>query len=119
MKELITPNWRASKKTINTLIAAGWSDEQRKRMLIAFINEHGGKKIENASSLYNTMVRFETPRNAPQKPDDTKQLINDRATDLKNKSKDGKQRSREAKQQAKVMSQAEVEAYYNGRKLVQ
>jgi len=62
VKELITPNWRASTKTINTLKAGGWSDEQRKRKLLLFIKRFEGKQIEGASSLYNEWVREETPR---------------------------------------------------------
>ncbi len=108
MKELITPNWRASNKTISTLKAAGWSDEQRKRKLLLFIERYGGKEISGASSKYNAWVKEETPRDAPQKPDDTKEIIDTKATDLKNKSKDGKQRAREAKQQAGVLTQEQA-----------
>jgi len=116
MKQLITPNWRAHNRTINGLIAGGWSDEQRKRKLLLFIERFGDTEIENASSLYNEWVREETPRAKKEK---------ERGNALKtilakqtNKSQDGTRRAQEAKQQSKVMTQAEVEAYYNKRNLI-
>lgn len=113
MKQLITPNWRAHKRTINGLINGGWSDEQRKRMLIAFINEHGGKTIEGASSLYNEWVRFETPRDKKEK--ETGKALKKVLAKQQNKSLNGEKRAQEAKTPTDIMSQAEAIQQYHSR----
>jgi len=115
MKQLITPNWRASTKTINGLINGGWSSEQRKRKLLLFIERYGGQKIEGASSKYNSWVREETPRNVKKK--ETGKALKEVLAKQTNKSKDGPQRAKEAKEQTKVMTQEQVEEFYNKRHL--
>lgn len=113
MKELITPNWRASTKTINTLIDGGWSDEQRRRMLIKFIDEHGGKQIEGASSLYNDWVRFETPRAKKEK--ETGKALKEILKQKSHGSKDGTKKAQEAKQQDNILTQDEAIKQYHSR----
>jgi len=118
MKELIHASWRPSTKTINALKAGGWSDEQRKRILIAFIQDerYWNKEIEGASTLYNTWVRFETPRDAKAKPDNAKELIKARAKDLENKSEDGAERAQEAQHQEGIMTKQDAIAWYDSRR---
>lgn len=116
MRELITLNWRAHNKTISSLKAAGWSDEQRKRKLLLFIERFINQEIENASSRYSTWVREETPRDAKPPSNAAKELISNRAKDLKNKSSDGAQRAQEAKQQDGAMTQDEAITWYNCRR---
>lgn len=111
MKQLITPNWRAHKRTIKGLVDGGWSDEQRKRKLIMFINEHGGKEIERASSLYNSWVREETPRAKKEK--ETGNALREVLAKQTNKSEDGEQRAQEAKQQDGAMNKQEAINWYN------
>jgi len=95
MKQLITPNWRAHKRTISSLIEGGWSDEQRKRKLLLFIERFGGTEIEGASSLYNRWVREETPRAVKKK--ETGKALKAVLAKQTHQSKDGKQRARQAK----------------------
>jgi len=95
MKQLITPNWRAHKRTINGLINGGWSDEQRKRKLLLFIDQFGGQKIEGASSLYNSWVREETPRAKKEK--ETGKALKTLMKEKSHGSQDGQQRAQQAK----------------------
>lgn len=72
MKQLIGQHWRASKKTIDTLIKEGWSDEQRKSILITFINRYLNQEIESPSTKYLNMVRSSgIPHNAKKPKKDT------------------------------------------------
>lgn len=96
-KEMISPNWRASERTIKSLVNAGYTDEQRKRILIKFIKQHGGTEVESASTLYNKWVRFENAHGI--KPNLTvgEALDKKRADDITNRSKDAEERAVEAK----------------------
>ena len=87
-KEMISPNWRASERTITGLLNAGYDDEQRKRILIKFIKQHGGTEVESPSTLYNKWVRVENAHGI--KPDMTASRKSDknRADDIANRSKD-------------------------------
>jgi len=116
MKELIHANWRPSTKTINTLKAGKWSDEQRKRNLIIFIERNFNQEIEDASTKYIKMVRFETPRDAKAKPDNAKELIKARADDLENKSEDGAERAQEAQQQEGILTKEQAIFEYDSRR---
>jgi len=98
MKQLITPNWQASPKTISALIAGGWSEEQRNRILLKFVfdKRHANKYIEGASSKYNSWVRFETPRNKKEK--ETGKALKEVLAKQTNKSKDGAKKAQQAKE---------------------
>lgn len=111
MKQLITPNWRAHKRTINGLIKDGWSDEQRKRMLIKFINEYGGKEVEDASSLYNKWVRFETPRAKKEK--ETGKALKTIMEEKSHGSKDGIKKAQQAKHQEGTLTKEQAIAWYH------
>ena len=115
MNELITKDWRACDKTINSLKAGKWSDEQRKRILIAFIKQFIGKEVENPSAKYSKMVRHETPRDAKPKDTGTEKLLSDKRADLNNKSDKGEQRAKEVKESSERLTQDQAIAFYNER----
>ncbi len=117
MNELITQNWRACDKTINSLKAGKWSDEQRKRILIEFIKRFGGKEIDNPSAKYSKMVRHETPRDAKPKDTGTKELLEGKRVDLNNKSEQGEQRAKEVKESSEALTQEQAIAEYNRRRM--
>lgn len=71
MKELIHSNWRASTKTINTLKKEGWSDEQRKSILITFINRFLNQEIESPSTKYLNMIRSSGIPHEAKRPETT------------------------------------------------
>ena len=116
MNELITKDWRACDKTINSLKAGKWSDEQRKRILIEFIKRFGGKEIDNPSAKYSKMVRHETPRDAKPKDTGTEKLLSDKRADLSNKSDKGEQRAKEVKESSERLTQDQAIVFYNERK---
>ena len=116
MNELITKDWRACDKTINSLKAGKWSDEQRKRILMVFIERNYGKEIDNPSAKYSKMVRFETPRDAKPKDTGTEKLLSDKRADLSNKSEQGEQRAKEVKESSERLTQDQAIAFYNERK---
>ena len=95
-KEMISQNWRASARTITSLINAGYTDEQRKRILIKFIKQHGATEVESASTLYNKWVRFENAHGI--KPDLSAgdDLDKERAKAIVNRSKDAHSKAVEA-----------------------
>jgi len=96
-KQMIGPNWRASDRTIKSLVNAGYTGEQRKRILIKFIKQHGGTEVESPSTLYNKWVRFENAHGI--KPDLSvgDKLDENRAKDIANKPKDAPERAEAAK----------------------
>lgn len=106
MRELITWNWRASEKTRNTLIKQGWSDEQRKQVLLTFIERYLNQEIEQASTKYFNMVKSSgIPHNAP-KPDRAQEIAQDkkRAEDITNKPENASERLDELRKQIEPLT---------------
>ena len=112
MKQLITPNWQPSPKTINALIAGGWSEEQRNRNLIKFVfdKRYANKEIKGASSIYSSWVRFETPRAKKEK--ETGKALKTVMEEKSHSSKDGAKKAQQAKQQEGTFTKAEAIAWY-------
>lgn len=112
----ITPAWRPKPITSKTLLRAGFSQDQLDTIGKIFVERYDRQIIANAGSVYSKMVRDSgNGHGITHKPDGALEAVLAKQT---NKSKDGKQRAQEAKRQDKVMTQAEVEAYYNERKLI-
>ncbi len=115
----ITLTWRPKDVTTEPLLKDGFSQDQLDDIGKVFVHRYNGQTLANAGSMYSKMVRDSgSGHDVKQRPNDTKEIIDTKTTDLKNKSKDGAERAQEAKQQAGVMTQSEVESYYNERKLV-
>lgn len=90
MAETISMDWRASANTINSLKRAGYTDKQRKRILIEFIKRFGGQQIDNASSRYSKWVMKESAHGITYtKPQAEIDQEEKREQDLKNKSLTG------------------------------
>jgi len=115
MKELIHSNWRPSTKTINTLKAEGWSDEQRKSILITFINRYLNEEIEQASTKYRNMLRSSgIPHNAPKR--EIGNAIKEREEKRSHKSPKSLERAKEVKEiDGKMSQEAAIEWLKNQR----
>lgn len=112
----ITPAWRPKPITSKTLLKAGFSQDQLDTIGKIFVERYEGQCIANAGSMFSKMVRDSgNGHGITHKSDGALKTILAKQT---HKSQDGTRRAQEAKQQTKVMSQAEVEAYYNKRNLI-
>ena len=115
MKELIHSNWRPSTKTINTLKAEGWSGDQRKSILITFINRYLNEEIEQASTKYRNMLKSSgIPHNAPKKQ--IGNAIKEREEKRAHKSPQSAEKAKEVKQVSGKMSQEDAIAWYESRR---
>lgn len=113
MSEMISFNWRMSKKTFAAGRKRGYSDAKQKKICNVFIERHLGKEIEKASSEYYKMLCKEPADNIKPKDDGALGLIQDAKA---HKSEDGIERAQEAKAQEGVMTKAEAIAWYDSQR---
>ena len=109
----ITLQWRPKDITTKPLLKAGYSQDQLDEVGKIFVHRYNGQNID-AGNKYSKMVRDSgSGHNVKAKPDNSKEIISTRNTDLENKSKDGVERAQEAKGQDGIMTQAEAIAFYD------
>lgn len=110
MSEMISFNWRPHKKSSNSLLKLGYSQDQINKNGKIFIERFLGQQLENASTKFTNMVRSSgSAHNIKPKEDDTLEKIQEAKA---HKSENGEERAQEAQQQSKVMSKQEAIDWY-------
>ena len=94
MIDTITPTWRPSSKTSNSLLKAGYSQLQLNNIGKTFIERYLNKQVQDASTKFNQMVRSSgIGHNVKQKPvSNNNQVMKD---NLANKADNGVERAKE------------------------
>lgn len=102
--------------TIECLKKNNFTREHIWKVVKQFRVSFRGKEYKDIEQKFKDVMSKEFATDAPAKPDNSKEIISTRNTDLENKSKDGADRAQEAKGQEGILTKEQAIFEYDSRR---
>lgn len=101
---------------IDNLVNKHYPKTQLRKLLKLFRTNFEGREYKDIDAKFKEVVLKEQAQAVPEKPNNSKDIIKERATDLENKSEDGAERAQEAKQQEGILTKEQAIFEYDSRR---